>query len=607
MKDLKTQQFGKYQLLQKIAVGGMAELYRANVTRDHGFEKRVAIKKILPHLSGEGNLVKAFIDEAKLAALLQHENIIQIYDFGSIDGEYFIAMEYLFGKDLRKLIHKLRKCGRSLDLESALYIVSRICTGLDYSHKLRDLQGKPLNIIHRDINPQNIFLTYEGQVKIIDFGIAKAASHNSTTHEGLIKGKIAYMSPEQAMGHVIDHRSDIFSTGIILYELIAGRKMFEGETMHIYSQVREAQFTPLKKLRPDLPDKLYAVVDRALAKEPDERYQTCGQMLAEIEECIFELSVRPNSRSFASFIKDFFKEEFAVEESALWTNKQVESVLPSLDNHASSRDSDNTGSTVFLPETQPAAALQPSPFQQTLWRFTPAAVLVILGIVFNLSLAELPFTPSDRSVAAYSLVLTTPKPATNPADEQIKTARQALEARQFASAVALFESVLAAEPSALREFSADFSAALQGMAEELLATDPPSAKSALLRALEFEPDSVPALLNLGYVYVSENDFPRAIASYRKAAELEPLRPESFFNLGYIYATIEDFPQAKEMYARVVKLEPDFLDEALFNLAMVQEQMGERSQCVKNLRRAIDINPANTSAVALLEQIQQDKE
>jgi serine/threonine protein kinase/Flp pilus assembly protein TadD len=602
MTDLKTQQFGKYQLLQKIAVGGMAELYRAKVTRDHGFEKQVAIKKILPHLSDEGNLVKAFIDEAKLAALLQHENIIQIYDFGSIHGEYFIAMEYLFGKDLRKLIHKLRKNGSALDLESTLYVISRICAGLDYSHKLKDLQGKPLNIIHRDINPQNIFLTYEGQVKIIDFGIAKAASHNSTTHEGLIKGKIAYMSPEQAMGHVIDHRSDIFSTGIILYELLAGQRMFEGETMHIYSQVREAHYTPLKKLRPDLPDKLYTVVERALAKEPDERYQTCSQMLADLEECIFELSVRPNSRSFADFVQDFFKEELAVEQTALWTNNPVESVLPSLANHAASRDNESTGSTVFLPETQPARA-----FQQTIWRFAPAAVMVILGFVFNLSLAELPFTPSDRSVAAYSLVLTTPKPETNTVVEQIKAARQAFEAKQYDSAVAMYDALLAAEPAALGEFSADYSAALQGMADELLATDLPAAKSLLLKAQELESTSVPVLLNLGYVYLSENDFPRAIVSYRKAAELEPLRPESFFNLGYIYATTEDFPQAREMYVRVVKLEPDFLDEALFNLAMVQEQLGERRQCVKNLKRAIDINPANTSAAALLEQIQQEKE
>ncbi len=157
MKDFEPKQFGKYQLLQKIAVGGMAELFRAKVTRDHGFEKLVAIKKILPHLTDEGNLVKAFIDEAKLAALLQHENIVQIYDFGSIDGEYFITMEYLFGKDLRKLIYKARETAIPLGLENTLFIISRICAGLDYSHNLKDLQGKPLNIIHRDINPPKYF------------------------------------------------------------------------------------------------------------------------------------------------------------------------------------------------------------------------------------------------------------------------------------------------------------------------------------------------------------------------------------------------------------------------------------------------------------------
>lgn len=602
MKNVEARQLGKYQLLQKIAVGGMAELYRAKVTRDHGFEKQVAIKKILPHLSDEGNLVKAFIDEAKLAALLQHENIIQIYDFGSIDGEYFIAMEYLFGKDLRRLINKVKQTGSPLELEDTLYIVSCICAGLDYSHKLRDLQGRPLNIIHRDINPQNIFLTYEGQVKIIDFGIAKAASHNSTTHEGLIKGKVAYMSPEQALGHIIDHRSDIFSTGIILYELLAGRRMFEGETMHIYSQVREARYEPLNKLRPDLPEKLYRVVDRALAKEPDDRYQTCGQMLGDLEECVFELSVRTNSRRFASFIKGFFREELAVEETALWNDKQIETGLPPLANHASSLDSENTGSTVFLPETQP----QPS-FGHTIWRFAPAAVMVILGFVFNLNLAELPFTPSDRSVAAYSIIATPAREVVDPHADQIEAARQALEAKQFASAVAMFESIVQTDASALKGFSAEFSAALLGMAEELLATDPPAAQSALLKVLEIEPDSIAALSKLGYLYVQQSDYEQAIASYRRVVEIDPLLPNSYFNLGYIYAISEDYQQAKQMYSRVVNLKPDFLDEALFNLAMVQDQLGERSQCIQNLKQAIKINPANTSAADLLAQIMQDKE
>jgi serine/threonine protein kinase/Flp pilus assembly protein TadD len=600
MKDLEPKKFGKYQLLQKIAVGGMAELYRAKVTRAHGFEKLVAIKKILPHLTDEGNLVKAFIDEAKLAALLQHENIVQIYDFGSIDGEYFIAMEYLFGKDLRNLTYKARETAIPLGLENTLYIISRICAGLDYSHNLKDLQGKPLNIIHRDINPQNIILTYEGQVKIIDFGIAKAASHNSTTHEGLIKGKLAYMSPEQATGKTIDHRSDIFSSGIIFYELLAGRRMFEGETMQIYSQVREARYEPLDKLLPDLPAKLHEVVERALAKEPDERYQTCGEMLADLEECIFELSVRPNGRSFASFVKEFFKEELAVEETALWKKTRVYGDEES-DLGSPSPDADGTyRDTVFLADPK-----KWQPLRRNIWRFAPLVGMVIIGFVFNLSLAELPFTPSDRSVAAYSIEL--PPAGVDTTADQIKAARDALQAKQFSSAVALFEAVLADNKSSIKGFSDAYFEALLGLAEELIPTDRESAKGLLLKALDLKPASVPVLSKLGYVYLHDNHYPQAIDIYQKVAELEPQLPNAFFNLGYIYAVTENYSRAKEMYALVVQLEPVFLDEALFNLAMVQEQLGERRQCLKSLKQAIEVNPDNASAVALLNQISEQKE
>ena len=600
MKDLEPKKFGKYQLLQKIALGGMAELYRSKVTRAHGFEKLVAIKKILPHLTDQGNLVKAFIDEAKLAALLQHENIVQIYDFGSIDGEYFIAMEYLFGKDLRKLTRKARKTGVSLGLENTLYIISRICAGLDYSHNLKDLQGKPLNIIHRDINPQNIFLTYEGQVKIIDFGIAKAASHNSTTHEGLIKGKLAYMSPEQATGKTIDHRSDIFSTGNILYELLAGRRMFEGETMEVYSQVREAHYEPLDKLRPDLPAKLYEIVERALAKDPDQRYQTCGEMLADLEECIFEMSVRLNGRSFANFVKEFFKEELALEETALWEKTKAYGQDKS-DSGSLPPDADGTdGSTIFLADPK-----KWEPLRRNIWRFVPVAGMVILGFVFNLSLTELPFTPSDRSFAAYSIELSPPVIDTTAG--QIKAARDALQAKQFSLAVVLFEAVLADDKSAINGFSDAYAEALQGRAEELISTDKESAKGLLLKALDIKPARVAVLSKLGFIYLRDNNYAQAIDTYQKVAELEPQQPNAFFNLGYIYAVTEDYARAKEMYARVVQLEPAFLDEALFNLAMVQEQLGERRQCLKSLKQAIKINPENASALAYLNQIKDQKE
>ena len=600
MKDFAHKKFGKYQLLQKIAAGGMAELYRAKVTRDHGFEKLVAIKKILPHLTDQGNLVKAFIDEAKLAAHLQHENIVQIYDFGSIDDEYFIAMEYLFGKDLRKLTDKAKKTAAPLSLENTLYIISRICAGLDYSHNLKDLQGKPLNIIHRDINPQNIFLTYEGQVKIIDFGIAKAASHNSTTHEGLIKGKLAYMSPEQATGNTIDHRSDIFSTGIIFYELLAGRRMFEGETMQVYSKVREAQYEPLDKLLPDLPARIHEVVEGALAKDPDQRYQTCGEMLADLEECIFELSVRTNGRSFAAFVKEFFKEELAIEETALWEKTQVYGDERS-DPGSLPPDAEGTyGSTVFL-----SAPGKWELLQRKIWRFMPLGAMALIGLVFNLSLAQLPFTPSDRSVAAYSIELTPPHVDTTA--DQLKAARDALEARQFSSAVALFETVLADDKSAINGFSDAYVEALRGLAEEMISTDKEFAKGLLLKALDIKPTSLPVLSKLGFIYLRDNNYPQAIDTYQKVAELEPQLPNAFFNLGYIYAVTENYTRAKEMYARVVQMEPAFLDEALFNLAMVQEQLGERRQCLKSLKRAIEINPDNAPAVAYLNQITGQKE
>jgi len=301
----------------------MAELFRAKLTGVQGFEKLIAIKKILPNLSEEENLVTSFIDEAKLAALLHHENIVQIYDFGSTDNEYFIAMEFLFGKDLRTIRKHAKNRDVPLSVENVLHIVSRICAGLDYSHNLKDLQGQPLNIIHRDINPQNILVTYEGQVKIIDYGIAKAASHNNKTRENLIKGKLAYMSPEQANGQAIDHRSDIFSTGIILYELLVVRRMFKGETMHVLSLVRDAHYDPPEEVIPDLPAKLNEILHRALAKDPADRYQSAGDMLADLEEFAFEIKLRPNARSFAQYLKRLFEEEFAEEELALWAKSKI--------------------------------------------------------------------------------------------------------------------------------------------------------------------------------------------------------------------------------------------------------------------------------------------
>jgi serine/threonine protein kinase len=318
MQTFRANQYGKYWLTDRIAVGGMAELFRGKIIGDKGFEKLVALKKILPHLADQTEAIDYFIDEARLAALLQHPNIIQIYDFGRLEETYFIAMEYLFGKDLKTVLHCGEERGRPLSLEEGLHITAKICAGLDYAHTMRDLQGQSLQIIHRDISPPNIFITYDGQVKIIDFGIAKAASRITNTRTGIIKGKVAYMSPEQADGQPIDHRSDIFSVGILLYEMATRRHMYDGDAMAILAQAREARFTRADRLARDLPECVGMVLDQALARDPDDRYTNCGDMLADIDDCLFLLGLRPSDQKLAACMRSLFEPEI-YREKALMT------------------------------------------------------------------------------------------------------------------------------------------------------------------------------------------------------------------------------------------------------------------------------------------------
>ena len=604
----------------------MAELFRAKLTGAQGFEKLIAIKKILPNLSGEENLVTAFIDEAKLAALLYHENIIQIYDFGSMDDKYFIAMEYVFGKDLRTISRTARKKDQELGLENILYIISRICAGLDYSHNLKDLQGKALNIIHRDINPQNILITYEGQVKIIDFGIAKATSHNTKTRENLIKGKLAYMSPEQANGQTIDHRSDIFSTGIILYELLADRRMFEGETMHVLSLVREAQYDPPEEVIPNLAPKLNAILRRALAKDPDERYRYAGEMLADIEEFMFELSLRPNARSFAGYMQELFEEEHAQEELALWAKTQIyEAGKQESENEPVTED--GTYETTLILTNILTKEFLIEKFKRLKSAFLPQWIkalknvlgngklrklntrhvalilgLVIFAVVADIGYKKLPFTKTEREVSAYATQTAAP---TEPVElTKIAAGKAALETKRYILAATLFEEVLASKPSMREKIAEDYAKAMQGQASDLIGKDTEKALKLLLKALEIDSGNIACLSQLGYIYMDREEYPKAIEIYLKVTELAPRKPDTFFNLGYVYTITKKYQQAKTMYGRVVELRPAYTDEALFNLAVIHAKLGERERCIKKLEQAVALNPGNKSAQKYLDQLKQ---
>jgi serine/threonine protein kinase/cytochrome c-type biogenesis protein CcmH/NrfG len=588
MNEFQPVRFGKYILLERLATGGMAQLYRAKIIGIQGFEKLIAIKMILPHLAKEKELVASFIDEAKLAALLNHGNIVQIYDFGSMEDSYFISMEFLFGKDLRAIAAKAKERNLPLSLEHTLYIISRACSGLDYAHKLKDFQGKPLSIIHRDISPQNIFVTYEGDVKLLDFGIAKAASQSTITQYGMIKGKVAYMSPEQAAGKFIDQRSDIFSAGILLYEMVTGSRMFTGDsTMQILAKVREAEFDPPDAVAPGLHQKVYKILNRASAKEREERYQSSGEMLGDLEECLAELSLRPTAGGLAQYMKDLFQDEIAAEDqvirevSGITRAEEAEPEKPEPVRPEPSRP-EPVRPEPDKPIVQPAAeskteapVVTPEVTEKKeakkLWPLYAgiAAIIVILGVVLGLWQREGSVPAREKDKAVVSAPPSTPAPSTGVAPDKVAPAGPAKKTDQ--------------EPDAAVKAKALQTAAL---AEK----DPEKAKSLLLEALKLDPKSVQAQFQLGLVYVKLREYPSAIETYQKVAELDPQFPDIYFNLGYAYAMNKEYTKAEEMYSRVVKLSPPYLDEAFFNLAMVQEKQGKKTEAMANMEKALAVNP-----------------
>jgi len=277
--------FGKYLLLQRINVGGMAEVFKAKTFGVEGFEKLVAIKRILPSIAEDDEFIKMFIDEAKITVRLQHANIAQVYELGKIDDSYFIAMEFINGKDLKQLFEHNKREEQPMDIAQACYITSQLCAGLDYAHRKKDDRGNDLNIIHRDVSPQNIRISYDGEVKVIDFGIAKAKNKSSKTEAGILKGKFGYMSPEQVRGKTIDRRSDIFAIGIIFYELITGSRLFQGETdFSTLEKIRNVEIELPTKRNPKIPKELENIVMKALTSKREHRYSFAHDMHDDLQK-----------------------------------------------------------------------------------------------------------------------------------------------------------------------------------------------------------------------------------------------------------------------------------------------------------------------------------
>ncbi len=298
--------FGKYILLDKIASGGMAEIFKAKTVGVSGFEKILAIKRIHPQFAQNQEFITMLIDEAKISVFLNHSNIVQVFDLGRIGEHYFIAMEYVNGTDLHKYLKKCKQKKEYLPLDISIYIASEIAKGLDYAHRKTGPDGKPLKIIHRDVSPQNILISDIGEIKITDFGIAKANIKNKETTKGLLKGKINYMSPEQAAGLEIDNRSDIYALGIIMYEMFTNQRPFFAESD--YKQIEMIKKGIIKSpiiFREDLPDELADIVMKCLTKDRDARYQAASELQADLQKYLFKTYPGFVSSKLQDFTKKF--------------------------------------------------------------------------------------------------------------------------------------------------------------------------------------------------------------------------------------------------------------------------------------------------------------
>jgi serine/threonine-protein kinase len=302
---------GRYEVVGKLTTGGMAEIFLGRLTGPRGFEKPVVIKRILGHLTSP-TFSEMFLDEARIVAEIRHPNVVQVFDFGEEGGQLFMAMEYLEGESLGGILRRLWATGKSLDPAAAALIAAGACAGLHAAHELKDRQGRPLGLVHRDVSPSNLFVTYDGHVKLIDFGVAKAQGGEQRTAVGQVRGKSAYMSPEQALAHLIDRRSDIFSLGIVLFEMCTMRRLFQRENpLLVYRAICEEPIPAMRDARNGVPPELDRIGRRALERARDARYATAQEMRYELLAAARKLTSIEPEEVIASTMRELFADRIA--------------------------------------------------------------------------------------------------------------------------------------------------------------------------------------------------------------------------------------------------------------------------------------------------------
>ena len=346
----------RYHLLEKLESGGMAEVFLGEATSVQGFKKRVAIKRVLPHLASHTNFIGMFLDEARLGARLSHANIVSVFDIGKSDNSFFIVMEFVDGTNLKKIIETLRVKGESFPLKDVLYIAMETCRGLSYAHELVDDDGHPVDLVHRDVSPPNILISKRGEVKVTDFGLAKARTQLERTDPGVVKGKFSYLSPEVATGQDVDERADIFALGVCVWEMLAGRRLFLGDTDYETVQaVSNANVPSLVGVHPEVDPQIEGLILKALARDPDDRFRTAREFGDALAGYLFHHQMKVTSYDIANLVKAALERQKSVPPQPMMIDGMIQEELGRFTSLESDANVPIDPSTSFAPQPDDGA------------------------------------------------------------------------------------------------------------------------------------------------------------------------------------------------------------------------------------------------------------
>ncbi|MEM9188959.1 MAG: serine/threonine-protein kinase [Myxococcota bacterium] len=318
---------GRYELFYELGRGGMATVFLARMRGAGGFQRWFAIKRVHENLAGDREFIDMFLDEARIAAAVQHPNVAQVFDLGEADGRYYIAMEYLHGEPLHRVVGRAGSDGKTLRPELVAHIGARAAEGLHHAHEATNERGEPLHLVHRDVSPHNVVITYGGQIKLTDFGVAKAGGRLTQTTTGTVKGKLAYCSPEQLHGHPIDRRADVFAMGVVLWEVATGRRLFKGASdAETVKRIATGYWNSPRAFVPGFPEELEQIIQKALAPKPEERYQTAAELARDLDRFVIRQGERFGATDVAKTMAALFPREIAEKDTILHTGSIPKSI-----------------------------------------------------------------------------------------------------------------------------------------------------------------------------------------------------------------------------------------------------------------------------------------